>query len=225
MTPEVAIAAQPTPTGIEEVLLPTLTPTRIPFATITATPVGAGITGVFIPSGVLVDGPLPPTPLPIPPELVSSSAPAVEAQPTSGPTIVIQLDATLQGLGVWVEPAVVPIGADYWRLTSARWLSSAESQGRNVIMLEVVDKNGQRVVGQPLTVSWKDGSVSAKTNKPNPEVYAFDFPMNASGNAYSIRIDDLPSETIHGLGMGTIEDPLAATQTSFYLTFQQVTRQ
>jgi hypothetical protein len=226
--------SQPIPTIVvpETVEVLTATPTRMLIEV--ATPViVTEPSGLFpVRPGGLVDGPLPPTPVPIPvatvPPLglpVAGAGGASGAPPAASPTQPITLDSNLQSLGVWVEPAVVAPGSDYWRLASVRWLNVAEAQGRNTIMLEVVGKNGQRVIGQPLTIAWKDGSTSVETNKPNPEIYAFDFPMNASGNAYNVWIDGAPSEILHGLGMGTIEEPLAATKTSFYVTFELVTRQ
>jgi hypothetical protein len=221
---------------VELLVPPTPTPTRVPILVATVAPVViAAEAPVFVPVGPggLIDGPEPPTAVPPPVEAVPSGTQLLSAtagegttgQPGESPTEVITLDKTLQQLGVWVEPAMVAPGEDYWRLASVRWLNAAEAQGRNTIMLEVVDKNGQRVIGQPLTIAWKDGSANGETNKPNPEVFSYDFPMNASGNAYSVQIDGAPSEILHGLGMGTVEEPLAPTKTSFYVTYQLATRQ
>ncbi len=232
VTTPVAVAL-PAPTLTFTPIPPTATPTRIPLIAFPPVVAVGNLGGAAVGLGGLVDGPLPPTPVPPPPELAAESAqagavPSEDTAPVAGPnepTTVIALDPVLRQLGVWAEPASVPVGSDYWRLASARWLDATESQGRNHILLEVVDKSGQRAVGEPLTITWGEGSVSSETDRPNPEIFAFAFPMSEAGNVYSVRMDSYPSESIHGLGLGTPAEPLSPSQPSFYLTFELVTRQ
>lgn len=174
----------------------------------------------------LIDGP---EVTPIGPMFVQVTVtPTPEPTPTPTPTIppvdVITLSEVLQQLKVWIEPASVPIGREYWRLAEARWLNEDEALGRNYIFVEVVDSTGNRLLGQDITIAWKDGSTLIKTNKPLSEPYALDFGMNASGNAYDVWVNGLPSDKLHGLGMGTVAEPFSYTKTAFWLKFQRTIR-
>ena len=173
----------------------------------------------------LVDGPE--TPTPVPETATPTGLPTATLTPTAtlSPVAVIDLEPPLTALGVWVEPARVPVGEAYWRLTQARWLDEEEADSKNYIFVQVLDQAGERVLEQPLTVSWLDDSVTKLTNKSGQQSYAADFLMNASGNAYSVQMEELPSDVAHGLGMGTVAQPLAYTRTSFHLTFQRTIRE
>ena len=172
----------------------------------------------------LSDGPPPPKPT-----LTATPAPTVLRTPTATPTIppvaVIALEPVLQKLGVWVAPAVVPFGEKYWRLVYAHWLDEDEAAGHNQILVDARDEVGQRINQQPVKLTWKDGNVVALTNKGPEESFALDFGLTASGNAFAVQVEGLPSDSVRGLGMGTTENPLAATKTSFYLIFQRTLRE
>ena len=173
----------------------------------------------------LVDGPE--TPTPVPETATPTGLPTATLTPaaTLSPVAVIDLEPPLTALGVWVEPARVPVGEAYWRLTQARWLDEEEADSKNYIFVQVLDQAGERMLEQPLTVTWLDDSVTKPTNKSGQQSYAADFLMNASGNAYSVQMEELPSDVAHGLGMGTVAQPLAYTRTSFHLTFQRTIRE
>ncbi len=53
---------------------------------------------------------------------------------------------------------------------------------------------------------------------------AANFPMYATLGSYSVSVPGLPSDTVVGLGMGTIEQPNFTIHTNFFLTFQKVTK-
>jgi len=219
----ISAGGQPTST----VLTLTATPTRLPILAAearqanhtSATPA----TTVF---SQLVDGPgsTPIGPLLVQVTVTPTTEPTPVPTPTTPPVAVIELSEVLQQLKVWIEPAVVPVGGNYWRLAEARWLNEDEALGRNYIFVEVVDSTGKRIIGQDVTIAWKDDSTVITTNKSPSEPYALDYGMNASGNAYDVWVAGLPSDKLRGLGMGTVAEPLSSTKTAFWLKFQQTIR-
>lgn len=162
--------------------------------------------------------PVPPTPTPQPqptePALMAAAAPALPPR---------KWDSRLDLLGVRVEPAAVAPGQPYWRLVEARWANEQESQGKHHIYVDVLDENGERIIGQPVVVRWHDGQVVIKTeDKPKPEC-SCNFQMYTVLGAYDLYVDGLPSDKVLGMGLGTPELPNWTIHTSFYLVFQRTT--
>jgi hypothetical protein len=103
--------------------------------------------------------------------------------------------------GVVHTPAVVPPGQGVWRCISVHgpelW------GGRISTFLDVLGKDGKRVVGLPVRWFWQDGDVTKMTEPKGGEPWSLDFVMNAGGNAYGIQIDDgQPSDIVQGFGLG-----------------------
>ncbi len=109
-------------------------------------------------------------------------------------------------------------------MAEARWEDEQEAAGRHHIYVEVVDEDGERVVGQPVTVFWGDGNFTTATEDKNPPDYAFNYQMYAAGNAYDVKVEGLPSEVLRGAGMGDVERPRYGIHTAFYITFQRATK-
>jgi len=133
-------------------------------------------------------------------------------------------DPRLDQLGVTVNDAPVASGQQYWRLVDARWADEAESGGKHHIYVEVLDENGSRVTGQPVTVMWSEGATTGVTEDKAPPDYAFNFQMYAAGYAYRVQVDGLPSDQVSGAGLGSIEQRAYGIHTSYYLTYQKVTK-
>lgn len=167
------------------------------------------------------------TPSPTPRPFVQQFIP-----PTATPEPVIQAaavparawDPRLDKLGVNVEEANAQPGQPYWRLIEARWANEQESGGKHHIYVEVLDENGNRIVNQPVTVWWGEGNYTKGTEDKAPPDYAYNFQMYAAGNAYEVKVEGLPSDILHGAGMGDLERRMWGIHTSFYLTFQKTTR-
>jgi hypothetical protein len=122
-----------------------------------------------------------------------------------------------------LEPADVAPDEAHWRLVEARWADEAESQGLHHIFIEVLDAQGQRVLGQPVTVSAPDGTVTVTIeDKPYPEYGANVAMWKTLGN-YSAQVGGgLASDQILGMGMGVADCTFCWIHTSFFLTFQWV---
>ncbi len=188
--------ATPIPTATP---LPTATPTPEPTATFTPTP---------------------------PPAVVRQAAPAAPpppppAEPQAAPAPPRIWDGRLSQLGVTVEEAAVAPGQPYWRLIEARWADEKESGGKHHIYVEVLDENGNRIVGHPVTVFWGDGSYTAGIEDKQPPDLGFNYQMYAAGNAYNVKIEGLPSDILRGAGMGSLEMPRYGIHTSFFLIYQR----
>lgn len=133
-------------------------------------------------------------------------------------------DPRLNQLGTNVTDAAVSSGQQYWRLIDARWADEIESGGKHHIYVEVLDENGNRIVGQPVTVTWSEGATSGVTEDKRPPDFAFNFQMYAAGQAYSVKVDGLPSDQFNGAGLGSIQQRLFGIHTSYYLTYQKATK-
>jgi len=192
----------PTPT-------PTATETPVPTPTPTATPIPPTPT------------PVPPTPTPMPPSPTPEMRAAAAPQPSVPP---LNWDGRLDQLGVRLQPANVAPGQPYWRLVEARWADEKEAKGKHDIYVNVLDESGQRIIGQPVVVEWRDGKdVKVTENKPEPE-YSFNFNMYGTLGSYNVYVEGLPSDMLVGAGLGDLARPTWKIHTCFYLTFQRAMR-
>jgi CRP-like cAMP-binding protein len=162
-------------------------------------------------------GGIAPPPQPAPPPEPAPEVQAAVAAPRN-------VDPRIPALGVTIEDAQVAPGQQYWRLVEVRWADEQESGGKHHIYADALDENGVRIVGQPITVWWGDGSyTNGVEDKPAPD-YGFNFQMYAAGYAYQVKAEGLPSDILHGAGMGSIEQRFHGIHTSFYLLFQRATK-
>lgn len=144
------------------------------------------------------------------PEAISSSAVAARA-----------IDPRIPQLGVRIEDAEVAPGQAYWRLIEVRFLNEEEAAGKHHIYVDVLDENGSRLVGQPVTVTWGDGSHTGSIeNKAFPEL-GFNYMMYAAGYAYNVKVDGLPSDKLIGAGLGGIENRFYGIHVAYELIFQK----
>lgn len=194
--------------------LPTLTPTptNTPEPTPTSPPVV--IQNFAQAAPVAVAAPVEPPPVEEAPQeeaVVAAAAPR-------------NLDGRLGALGVSIEDAPVEPGQSYWRLIEVRWEDEVQSAGKHHIYVDVMDENGNRIVGQPVTVFWGDGSYTAALeDKPAPD-YGFNYQMYAAGYAYNVKVEGLPSDVLRGAGMGDLENRFRGIHTSYYLVYQRAIR-
>ncbi len=226
--------AAPTPTYTPSA---TVTPQGAVFAKAAVVPAVAlavGPTQTPVPLSQLVGAPPPPAALPA--EGIAAGvallqeppAQPVEQQAVEQQIVAAQLsrswDPRLDQLGVTINEAPVASGQQYWRLTDAYWTDEAESGGKHHIYVEVLDENGVRIVGHPVTVSWAEGATTGVTEDKNAPDYAFNFQMYAAGYAYRVQVDGLPSDQVSGAGLGSIEQRTYGIHTSYYFTYQKATK-
>lgn len=125
-------------------------------------------------------------------------------------------------MGIRIESAAAALGQPYWRLVDARWTNEHESGGKHSIYVEVIDKHGRRVVGQPVIVQWAGGNVALPIEDlPAPD-WGVNFPMYNTLGSYAVSVGGAPSDRVVGLGMGTADAPNFTIHTSFYLIFRWV---
>lgn len=162
-----------------------------------------------------------------PAEIQSAAAAPAEAEiqaAAAPPPPSRAWDPRLDQLGVKLNEAGVGSGQQYWRLVDAHWADEVQSGGKHHIYVEVLDENGNRLVGQPVTVTWAEGATSGATEDKAPPDFAFNFQMYAAGYAYRVRVDGLPSDELTGAGLGSIEMRNYGIHTSYYLTYQRTTK-
>lgn len=195
----------PTPTP-----LPTLTPTPTNTPEPTATP-----------EPVIVQNYV---------DVAAASAEAAPAEESPTPEVVVaaaaprNLDGRLAQLGVTIEDAQVAPGQQYWRLIEVRWEDEVQAGGKHHIYADVLDESGNRIVGQPVTVFWGDGNYTAAVeDKPSPDL-GFNYQMYASGYAYNVKVEGLPSDILRGAGMGDIANRFKGIHVAYYLIFQRATK-
>ena len=149
-----------------------------------------------------------------------------DAGPASRQPVLLPLawDSALTRMGVHTTLPQISSGETFWHLVEAEWENEQEANGEGRIYVEVLDVNGVRDVGRSVTVFWDSGSSTQQTeDHPNSE-YSFHFPMEKSSNAYNVRIEGYPSETLVGAGLGTPEMPFHTIRTNTRLKFQLTTR-
>ena len=186
---------EPPPRGT---LRPTFTPTatHTPTPTLTPTPTGT-------PTSAPTDTPIPtntstPTSTPSP-KPTRKLVVAALAAPTATPRPRVALpprswDARLDQLGVRVDPAPVGGSQPFWRLVSARWTNEQESGGKHSVYVEVLDRNGNRAVGQPVVVQWTGNSISLPVeDRPAPD-WGVNFPMYSCLGSYAVSVGGAPAK-------------------------------
>ena len=133
------------------------------------------------------------------------------------------------GYGVTIEEADVAPGAEYWRVVRIYHLASHENKGRHHIFLDAVSPQGTRLRDSRAHITWAGGEQTVTLDKPDDEPGA-NFPM-WKWQECSVRMLDLPSDTVHGLRTDHPDEPAPdGTQGgntlfhhSFFVIFQQVT--
>jgi hypothetical protein len=137
--------------------------------------------------------------------------------PPSTPQYPAEWDSRLTELGITLSRAQRQSGQPVFRLVKALYQDETEAGGLHHIFVEVLDKNGQRILGQPVIQAWDDGQATLITeDKPHPE-YAANVPMySAIGSGeYKIYVDGYPSDVVDGLGLP------AGHLVNYLLTFQR----
>lgn len=183
---------------------PTATPT--PTATATQTPTltpSPGVPTATTTVTATVTATVTPTP---------ATAPVLPAR---------EWDERLDLRGVELTEAQVAPGQGYWRLVRGIWYDQAESGGRHHIFVDLLDVDGQRVTGQPMRVYWNGGETFIQTQAKPGEPYAADFGMSNPGPSYGVvPADGAPADQLWGMGLGSIEQPNFAIQTSYGFVWQ-----
>lgn len=128
-------------------------------------------------------------------------------------------DTQLTARGVKLTPAIVKPGQTYWQLVEGKYLG--EQGGKHHILVDVVDENNRRISGHNVRF-WNGGSVRKMTESKLGEMYAVDFPMFAAGWSYGVAVDGL-SDSVFGMGLGTVEQPTMGLHVSYHFVFQRTT--
>ena len=157
-------------------------------------------------------------------EAAAAEAPAEEAVVAAAAAAPRNLDSRLGQLGINIQDAEVAPGQQYWRLIEVRWEDEQQAGGKHHIYVDVLDENGNRVQGQPVTVYWGDGNYTAALeDKPAPD-YGFNYQMYASGYAYNVKVEGLPSDVLSGAGMGDVANRFKGIHVAYYLLYQKATK-
>lgn len=207
------------------------TPTYTPFPTVTPIPQEFAVNSAPVPTaiqaGVFVEnfeavsvGPAAPAPPPL--EAVAKQDENAVAAAAAPPARV--WDSRLDQLGVKVADASVEPGQQYWRLVEARWEDESQAGGKHHLFVEVRDENGARIVGQPVTAFWGDGSFTGPTEDKAAPDYAWNYQMYAAGYAYSVKVEGLPSDVLSGAGLGDLDKRFFRIHVAYYLVYQKTTK-
>lgn len=132
--------------------------------------------------------------------------PAVGTGGTPVPQPERNVDPRAIERGVRVETPSMAPGQQYWFADDIRWYDEQEADQLGPdhhIMVDVLDKDDQRVVGQGVVIKWPTDQDTIFTEAKPGEPYAVGFGMSPSRNEYSTWVEDgLPSEKVTGIGMG-----------------------
>lgn len=127
-------------------------------------------------------------------------------------------DKQLDARGVKLTPAVVRQGQSHFKLTQGWYLG--EWGGRHGVFVDVLDEKGNRMVGLPVRFWWKDGFQVKLTEAKPGDSWSIDFPMHEPGWSYGIAVDGI-SDSVFGMGLGTIENPQHKDHVSYKFIFQR----
>ncbi len=151
--------------------------------------------------------------------VAARAAPCVPAPPTQ-----VNWDPAIS---MWVEPACVRPGDQYWALVEAQWLSGEQYNGYHHVFVDVKDKDGHRSPYATFVMSWPDGQcrVSIGQGTAEPIEHGNSCPMFSPAGSYDVRVEGLPSDVVHGLGLGGAHSATSPVDymTSFFLLFQRMT--
>ncbi len=205
---------------VVEAVQPTYTPqaTYTPFPTYTAqpptaTPIPPTETPIPTETPVPTDAPTN-TPLPRPTRVPPTATPIPEPTNTAVPEVTRFWDPNMPG-GIVLEEAAVQPGQTYWKLVSAKFLDVEESNMRHHTYVNVIDENGQKIVGQPVKFAWGDGQTVRPTESKKGDEFALNFAMYANIGSYHVSVEGL-SDRVCGLGL------IAKHHISYELIFQRV---
>jgi hypothetical protein len=160
-----------------------------------------------------------PTAMPPSPDETPTPTSTPTASPDAEPTR--EWDSRLDTRGIFLAPAAVAPGEGYWRLVSARWFDERESGGRHHTFVDLLDADGARRIGAPMRIYWNGGEATVHTEAKPGEEYAANFGMNSIAPAYGAHpADGQPADSVWGMGLGSIEQPYHAIQTSYGFVWQ-----
>jgi hypothetical protein len=99
-----------------------------------------------------------------------------------------------------------------------------ESRGLHHIFVDVVDRDGRRLAGEKVRVSWADGEAVVPVEEKPGEPWGGNFAMFATMGSYAVEVvaDSGVSDGVQGLGMGTPGEPDIKHHTSFGLRFRKL---
>jgi WD40 repeat protein/heme exporter protein D len=118
------------------------------------------------------------------------------------------------------------LGGDLYKLQEVVWMDVTESKNLHHIFIDVVDEQGQRLVGEQIRVSWADGETNLVTEEKPGEPWSANFGMFATLGSYAVTVVSASgtSDSVAGLGMGTPQQPNIKHHTSFGLRFVRPVR-
>jgi hypothetical protein len=127
-----------------------------------------------------------------------------------------------------VDPRVeslltLALDGDTYDLVKVVWMDPDESHGLHHIFVDVVDKDGRRLAGEKIRVSWSDGETVIPVEEKPGEPWGGNYAMYATMGAYAVEVVGTSgaSDKVGGLGMGTPQEPHIKHHTSFGLTFRK----
>ena len=121
-----------------------------------------------------------------------------------------------------LKPVADP-AQSHWRLIEARWADEIEAQGRAYVYVRTLDENGQPLEGATFQADRGDAIDKAQTKGPVDQ-YLGNYLMTGTLGTYELSMaqNDLPSDKLINVGLGTEVSPRDYVPTSFFLTFQKV---
>jgi len=123
---------------------------------------------------------------------------------------------------VLLEPVADQTGP-HWRLIEVRWADENEAGGKAYTYVKAFDESGNPIEGAFFQADRGDAVDKAET-KGRWDDYWGNYLMTGLLGTYRISMaeDDLPSDKLINVGMGTEDSPRGYIATSFFLTFQKV---
>lgn len=162
----------------------------------------------------------PPTPAPAPSPDAGQGQTPVPPTLAPAPPSTIVWDSRLDARGIKITPYNPKPGELYWKIIKGEYLLEKEH-----IFADTLDRDGKKQAGVQVRRWWGDkkpDQIEVKETRITTDNWMVDFPMWNAGWAYGLEVLGHPSDTLWGMGLGSVEQPTWNIHLSYKFTYQLV---
>jgi hypothetical protein len=152
----------------------------------------------------------------------------IPAAPNESPAVAApelpsrEWDERLTARGIELTEYKPQAGETYMRLVKGEYWEEKEHT-----FAVTLGKDGQRLPGITMRFWWGNGNHDQEQRKATElkphDRWMVDFPMFEAGHSYGLEALGYPSDSVFGMGLGSVEQPDWNIHVSYHFTFQLVT--
>lgn len=133
----------------------------------------------------------------------------------------IEWDERLTKRGIVLTPYKARAGETYLQIIKGEYWEEKEHT-----FADTLDHNGQPLPGIMMRWWWGGGGNGEHEDKPtrlpNGDRWMVDFPMFNAGRSYGLKVLGYPSDSVFGMGLGSVEQPDWKIHVSYKFTYRMV---